>query len=191
MTTQKNRVNYFLLAMVVPFVLACQYVQRLIQVPEPQMETNVDKVLEVLSGDDWVPLQSLAVESYTEEDYAGPGTLTFTVTVDNDKPVYFNYGWCATDEETLRQNFEHIDVKIYLSEGELGSDVVHNLSYSLPEDGLVCLDFGVLFSEWPVGEYRLRAVATFGEKINDGMADYDPGEYAFEYNITVDEPASP
>lgn len=191
MTARKNRVRFFLLAAAVPFMLACQYVQRLIQVPEPRMETNVDAVLEVLRGDNWVPMQALAVERYTEEDYAGPGTLTFTVTVDNDKPVYFSYGWCATDEATLGQNFQHIDVQIFLNGGKLGNNVVHKLSYSAPETGLVCLDSGVLLTEWPTGEYQLKAVVIFDEKINDGLADYDSGDYIFEYNITVDEPAGP
>jgi hypothetical protein len=40
-------------------------------------------------------------------------------------------------------------------------------------------------SDWAPGEYRLAAVATFDEKINDGAADFDAGEYSFEYNVTV------
>jgi len=40
-------------------------------------------------------------------------------------------------------------------------------------------------SEWPAGEYRLKAVATFDEKINDGFSDYDPGDYIYEYAVSV------
>jgi hypothetical protein len=40
-------------------------------------------------------------------------------------------------------------------------------------------------SEWPDGTYTLEAVATFDEEINDGMADYPAGDYAFVYNVTV------
>jgi hypothetical protein len=40
-------------------------------------------------------------------------------------------------------------------------------------------------SDWPSGEYKLKAVATFNDKINDGMADYAAGDYVFEYNVTV------
>ena len=40
-------------------------------------------------------------------------------------------------------------------------------------------------SDWPNGEYKLKAVATFNDKINDGMADYAAGDYVFEYNVTV------
>ncbi len=102
--------------------------------PIPAMEKNADKVIEVLKGKDWHPLQSLAQEQYTEDDFAQPGTLTFT-----------------------------------------------------SPDNLLCLDFGVLISEWPVGEYKLEAVATFDEKVNDGLADYEAGEYKSEYNVTVEK----
>jgi hypothetical protein len=154
--------------------------------PMPTMEKNADKVIEILTGQDWQPLQGLAQEQYTEEDLAKPGTLTFTVNITDDKPTYFNYGWCAVDEETLRQNFEHIDVRLYINDDELGKDVVHNLTFTSP-DNLLCVDFGVLILEWAAGEYKLEAVATFDEKINDGLADYEAGEYIFMYNVTVEK----
>ena len=45
----------------------------------------------------------------------------------------------------------------------------------------------MLLSDWSAGEYQLEAVATFDEKINDGLADYEAGEYIFEYNVTVEK----
>ena len=190
MNARKNKLGLTILALCIPFMLACAYLQKMIQVPEPKMETNTDTVLEVLKGKDWVPLQSLAPETYTDEEYGKPGTLTFTAKVTNDKPVYFNYGWCTKDEATLRQNFEHIVVQIYFNDGKLATDVVHNLTYTLP-DGQNCLDYGLLLSEWPAGEYKIKAVVTFDSKINDGFSDYDAGDYVYEYKITVDESASP
>jgi hypothetical protein len=50
-----------------------------------------------------------------------------------------------------------------------------------------CFDTGALMSDWPDGEYKLKAVASFDQKINDGMADYAPGDYIFEYNVTVNK----
>jgi len=185
MNTGRNR-SIWILAFSMPLLLACVYLDNLIKVPEPKMEENADTIIEVLKGDDWVALQSLAPETYTEEDFAIPGTLTFTAEVTNEKPVYFNYGWCTKDEPTLRQNFEHITVEIYFNEGKLGNDVVHPISYTLA-DGQNCLDFGILLSEWPAGEYLMKAVVNFDEKINDGFSDYDPGDYIYEYTITVKE----
>lgn len=155
-------------------------------VPAPVMETNADTLIETLKGQDWVYLQSLAKEQYTEEDFAKPGTLTFTINITDDKSTYFNYGWCTTTEEILQQNFEHISVKLYFNDKELGRDVIHPVQYASP-DGLVCVDFGVMMSEWPNGKYTLEAVSTFNEKINDGLADYEAGDYIFVYNVTVEK----
>ena len=157
-------------------------------VPAPVMETNSETLIETLQGQDWVYLQSLAQEEYTSEelDRKTPGTLTFTIRVTDDTPTYFNYGWCTTTKEILQQNFEHIQVKLYFNEEQLGNDVVHPVQFTRP-DGLVCVDFGVMMSEWPNGTYTLEAVSTFQETINDGIADYAAGDYIFVYNVTVEK----
>jgi hypothetical protein len=151
--------------------------------PMPTMEKDPDKVIEALNGKNYVRLEGLAEEQYTE-DLAKPGTRTFTVKITDEKPTYFGYGWCTTTQEILKQNVEHMKVKLYFNEDVLGGDVVHPLSITR-SDGLVCVDFGVLMSEWTNGDYKLKAVATFDDKINDGMADYPAGDYVFEYNVTV------
>lgn len=152
----------------------------------PTMEKDAEVLLQTLKGQDWVYLQSLAREQYTEADYAKPGTLAFTVTITDNTPTYFNYGWCATTEEILKQNFEHIRLKFYFNEDVLGADVVHPVSFTRT-DGLICIDFGVLMSDWTPGEYKLEAVVTFDEKINDGLADFEAGDYVFVYNVTVEK----
>lgn len=152
----------------------------------PTMEKNAEALLETLKAGDFVYLARLATEKYTEEDYAGPGTLTYTVTIADDKPTYLNYGWCTTTEEILQQNFEHIRIGFYLDGEPLGRDVVHSLKFTRP-DNFVCLELGVLISDWAPGKYKLQSVATFQEKINDGAADFEAGDYIFEYNVTVNE----
>jgi len=151
--------------------------------PMPTMEKDADKVIEALNGKNYVRLEALAQEQYTE-DLSKPGTRTFTVKITDEKPTYFGYGWCTTTEEILKQNVEHMKVKLYFNEDVLGNDVVHPLSITR-SDGLICVDFGALMSEWTNGEYKLKAVATFADKINDGIADYPAGDYVFEYNVTV------
>lgn len=150
----------------------------------PVMETDGNAVIQTLKGQDWHYLQALAKEQYTDEDLNKPGTISFTVTITDDLPTYFVYGWCAVDQQTLQQNLEHITVKLYFNEEELGKDVVQNLSYT-SQNNLACVDFGVLMSQWPEGNYTLKTVATFDEKLNDGMGDYEPGDYIAEYNVTV------
>jgi hypothetical protein len=154
--------------------------------PMPTMEKDANKVLETLNGNNYVRLEALAQEQYTEQDFAKPGTLTFTVKITDQKPTYFSYGWCAVDEKTLQQNFQNIKVGLYFNGNELGKDVVHSVSYTSPSK-LVCGELGVLMSDWPAGNYELKAVATFTQKINDGMSDYQPGDYIFQYNVMVEK----
>ena len=154
--------------------------------PMPVMEKDGDVHLEKLKGTDWAYLQALAAEKYTEADFATPGTLTFTVKIIDDKPTYFTCGWCTTSEEILKQNFEHITVRLYLNDDELGNDVVHPVSFTR-KDGLVCLDIGALMSEWPTGNYKLESAVTFDEKINDGLDDYEAGDYIRLYDVTVEK----
>jgi len=154
--------------------------------PMPKMETNTDNVIATLNGGGSVSLQSLAPEQYTEADFAKPGTLRFTATVTNEKPVFFSYGWCTTDQATLVQNFEHIRVRLSINGKELGNSSLHSLSFTT-SDGKVCNDFGALLSEWVPGTYQLKSVVTFDQKINDGFADYDPGDYVMEYTVTVNQ----
>jgi hypothetical protein len=157
--------------------------------PLPTMEKDANKVIEVLKSNNYVRLEALAKEQYTEEDFAKPGTLTFTIKITDNTPTYFSYGWCAVDDQTLQNNFQHIDVSLTFNGKKLGNDVVHTLSFT-SGNNLRCGDFGVLMTDWPNGKYELKAIATFRDKINDGMADYAAGDYVFDYNVTVDKGAS-
>ena len=186
MNARMIRWNLIILAVTMPFMLACLYLEKLVNTPEPKMEANSDKVLAILNGTDWVYLQSLAKETYTQDDFAKPGTLKFTMTVTNDKPVYFSYGWCTTTKDILQQNLQHINVQLYFNDQKLGSDVAHNFSYGLT-NGQVCDDVGVLMSDWPSGEYHLKAVVTFNQKLNDGTSDYPAGDYVYDYMVTVNK----
>src|ERR1051325_3749474 len=96
--------------------------------PTPTMEKDANKVIQALSGNNYVRLEALAQEKYTEQDFAKPGTLTFTVKITDNKPTYFSYGWCAKDQNTLQQNYQHIKVSMSINDKELGQDVVHSLS---------------------------------------------------------------
>jgi len=152
--------------------------------PMPTMEKDANKVIDALSNNKAVRLEALAEERYTDADTSKPGTLTYTPTITDDQPTYFSYGWCTTTEDILKQNFEHIKISLYFDDKQLGRDVVHPLSFTRT-DGLVCGDFRVLMTDWTNGEYQLKAVATFDDKINDGIADYAAGDYIFVYNVTV------
>lgn len=153
----------------------------------PTMETDPDIVLESLQAQEGVYLAALAEENYDGADTEKPGRLTYTVEITDDKPTYFNYAWCTTTEEILLQNFEHIKIGFYFNGRALDRDVVHAFpsQSQINNTTMVCLNFVTLMSNWPEGEYQLAAVVTFEEQINDGVADFDAGDYIYEYNVTV------
>jgi hypothetical protein len=149
----------------------------------PTMETDRDLVLESLQAREGVYLATLAKEEYSNEDSDQPGTLTYTVEITDDRPTYFNYGWCTTTEEILVQNFEHIKIGFYFNGRALGREVVH--AFPSQSNDMICLNFVTLMSDWTDGDYQLTAVVTFEEKINDGVADFEAGDYIYQYNVTV------
>jgi hypothetical protein len=187
-TKFRKRLSLFLLLSLT--VLSCKAAESLsLRFPSgalPEMETDAQAVVDTLGGDNWYMLGVFAEEQYAEENLTKPGVMRYTVQIKNDKPTYFNYGWCTTTAEILEQNYEHIRVELFFNGKRLGSDVVHTLTYNTP-DGMFCGDYGVLFKKLPAGDHRIEAVATLDEEINDGITDYEAGEYYYEYNVSVAE----
>jgi hypothetical protein len=153
--------------------------------PRPYMETDSEKVIESLKSGRVQLLEALAPERYTAEDLAKPGTWTYTVTIPDDTPTVLLYSWCTVDEQTLQQNLDHIIMRMFFNNEEVSHDVVHPVAFVSPNNNMPCHALAVLMSDWPEGSYTLKAVATFDEQINDGLADYAAGDYIFIYNVTV------
>jgi len=42
-------------------------------------------------------------------------------------------------------------------------------------------------SDWPTGNYKLESAVRFDAKINDGIDDYEAGDYIRQYNVTVEK----
>ena len=67
-----------------------------------------------------------------------------------------------------------------------GKDVTSQMSTTdLPNNGQQCRLILTELSNWPAGSHHLTTTATFTKKINDGTADYDPGDYVLDYTVTV------
>lgn len=127
-------------------------------------------------------LQDLARERYTEESYE-PTTLTFTIALSESKTLIWPYGWCAKSQEILEQNFEAIELKFVLNGEEVPEEQFAVLEG--PSDDLFCRYIYTALSDWPAGEHHLSITATFTETINDGIADYAPGDYVYDFTVYV------
>lgn len=128
-------------------------------------------------------LEDAAREQYDAEDYAHPGTLTFTVALNKPETLIWLYAWCTTSTEILNQNFEHIKLKFVLDGEEIPLDQMR--TDDLPNGDQQCRLYYTALSDWPAGEHHLSTTATFTQKINDGISDYEPGDYVLEYTVYV------
>jgi len=125
-------------------------------------------------------LEDLASEQYDATAYAQPGTLNFTVALPDENPVVWGYAWCAVDADTLKSNLESISLEFVLD----GEDVSDQMTvFDVESNGQQCRLVYTALSEWPAGEHHLGITATFAVKINDGIADYEAGDYVLEYAV--------
>ncbi len=128
-------------------------------------------------------LEDLARESYDAATFGTPGIAAYTVPLVEPEPLIWAYVWCAKDADTLTGNLEGIDLKFVLDDKEVSVDSLNN--FETETGGQVCRVTYTSLSDWPVGEHHLTTTATFKVKINDGTADYEPGDYVLDYMVYV------
>jgi hypothetical protein len=145
----------------------------------PSMASASEAEAALTSGSPF--LEDLAKEQY--EALAEPGTATYTVNLPQSNTVIWAYAWCARDTATLRQNFEHIELKFVLDGEEISTPEMS--TFETESQGLQCRLIYTALSDWPGGEHHLTTTATFTEELNDGTADYEAGDYVSDYTVTV------
>lgn len=127
-------------------------------------------------------LEDKAREKHDSAEYAQPGTLAFTIPLAKSESLIWAYAWCASDAATLKQNFEKIKLTFTLD----GTDVSDQMTiFETESNGQQCRLIYTALSDWPAGEHHLATTATFTAKINDGSADYNPGDYIMDYSVFV------
>ncbi len=127
-------------------------------------------------------LEDLARESYDPAvTFSKPGVAAYTVPLTEAESVIWAYAWCAADSETLAQNFENIQLKFVLNDKELPPVSLN--TYDLETDGKVCRLVYTALSGWSAGEHHLVTTAAFTDKINDGFAEYESGDYILDYKV--------
>jgi hypothetical protein len=148
------------------------------------IETDSTRMFAVLQSGDFSFFENFSVEQYEADDFARPGTVTFTVTMPATETIFLNYGWCAENAEILEQNLEHIDLAVYFNDQEIPEEYIMGIG-STTQDDWQCANAGFLLTDWDTGKYEFRTVVTFDEKINDGGADFEAGEYIMQFDVTV------
>ena len=128
-------------------------------------------------------LEDKAQEKYDGADSSKPGVLTYTIPLSKSETLMWVYAWCTTTKEILDQNFKNIQLKFTLDEKDV--PLTDMATMDLESNGQQCRLYFTALSDWTGGEHHLSTTATFKAKINDGMADYQPGDYVFNYAVYV------
>ncbi len=147
----------------------------------PKVATVADSEAAFSSGASF--LEDLARENYDPSTFSKPGTVTYTVPLADLEPLIWGYVWCAADSKILSSNFENINLKFVMDGNEVS--VGSFGTYELETGGQVCRLTYTSLSDWTPGEHNLITTATFTDKINDGTADYEPGDYILDYKVYV------
>jgi hypothetical protein len=128
-------------------------------------------------------LEELAKEKYQAADFSKPGTLTYTINLARSRDLMWVYGWCAASAELLQQNLENMTLVFDLDGKEiLASEMA---TFDAESGGQQCKYIYGLLSDWPIGRHHLTITSTFNTQMNDGSADYEPGDYVLEYIVNV------
>jgi C-terminal processing protease CtpA/Prc len=128
-------------------------------------------------------LEDLAREKYDPSAFAKPGTVNYTVPLTEPEPLIWSYVWCAANAETLAANFANIHLKFVLDDKVVPANSFG--TFETQTGGKICRLIYTSLSDWPAGEHHLVTTATFAARINDGSADYEPGDYILDYKVYV------
>jgi zinc-ribbon domain len=155
-----------------------------------KLETDESKTIELLNSGKAEYLDNLINEPRKRQ--INPGTVNYSVTLNQQKIIFLQIGWCAKSKSVLDDNISHSYGEIAIDGSVILSDQLHQYNWDVPAgkdpnypQGLVCSEFGILASDWPLGEYRVSEEYGFTQQINDGYNTYDVGTYITQYAITV------
>jgi hypothetical protein len=148
---------------------------------DPTMASKSDAATALASNAPY--LEQKASEQYQPLDFAKPGTLTYTVSLNPSDQVIWGYAWCATTQDILNTNFKSIKLKFNLD----GKDVPVSAMQvdNTPSGGQQCQTYYTALSNWPTGSHHVTTTATFTGTINDGKSDYPAGDYVLDYTVNV------
>ncbi len=129
-------------------------------------------------------LEEKAREEYSSEELAQTDTtFPYTIALSKSENLLWAWGWCAADEDTLKQNLEKTELVFTLAGETVPLEQFQRFDYE--NGGMACAAYITVLSDWQGGENHLSTAITFTESINDGTADYPPGTQIFDYTVFV------
>ncbi|HWQ46365.1 MAG TPA: S41 family peptidase [Longilinea sp.] len=147
----------------------------------PTIASTADAETALLGGTGF--LEDFARETYSVGPVPGETQIN-TVELSQTDQAVWAYGWCAADENTTNQNFEHIQLQFVMNGTPLTADQLATYSYQ-PDATMFCKLIYVVVSAFPAGQHSLQTIVTFDTTINDGTDDYPAGVMTSQYDVYV------
>jgi hypothetical protein len=99
-------------------------------------------------------------------------------------PVVWSYGWCASLEQIVEDNFKDIQLDFIMNESPVPLDnfIVINTTNN---DGSACREYAALVTTWPAGQHHLETRVTFTQDVHDGWNLFPAGTHIIKYIVTV------
>lgn len=130
-------------------------------------------------------LEEKAREQYDEASLSTMDTtFPYTIVLGKSEPLLWAWGWCASDDETLAENWKKIEVLFNLNGQDVPLEQFASLDYA-PGENLSCRAYFVQVTEFDGGEHHLQTTVTFTSPINDGSTRYPAGKQLFDYTVFV------
>lgn len=126
-------------------------------------------------------LEELAEESYNEKEFVVGQVYTYTIHLDQEEDILWNFGYLATNEVLLSDNLQHIEFKNYLNDAIVDNSKFYTFTFTNGNETAQISD--VLLRHWPTGTTTLKSLVIFKELVNNGERDYSAGVITFIYKV--------
>ena len=141
---------------------------------------------EVFSVDQWggsrygYPEKELG--DWTDE-VDGPGNYRWETSFPYGTPALLSTGWCASDQNTLVQNWSHMEFELEVDGYKI--DISSFTFDRRVESGGVCYALSGVVDGLDKGMHSYKWTQRINRSINDGRENYPPGEYIYEFELEV------
>jgi C-terminal processing protease CtpA/Prc len=130
-------------------------------------------------------LEELAQEQYDSNELSQAGkTYRYTINLDREQRLLLVNGWCATTEQILSDNLQHVTFEYEVNSTPV--DLEQFAVFDGPNGDHYCRFYYTVAYRWPRGQTtQIDVKVTFDEPINDGEADYPEGTHTYSYIVTL------
>jgi RsiW-degrading membrane proteinase PrsW (M82 family) len=114
-----------------------------------------------------------------------PGDIYhYEITFENTRPAIWSYGWCASTQKILEDNFKYMKLEFMM-----GGTTIPLIRFVKDDfqtyNNLYCRQYVTVINSWPRGNFQLETRVAFLKNIDDGFDTYPAGTRFYKYKVIV------